>query len=284
MAMTRPDSQNNILINGQPTDSISIHDRGLQYGDGLFETIAVVNGQPLLLEKHLSRLTNSADLLKFPNQNINIIKNELFEFSQSIDRGIIKIILTRGVGGRGYGLPTEQSPNRILVKYPWPDYPQDMIVNGVKLRICDLRLSKQAIFFGSKHLNRLEQVMARSEWSDKAIFEGLLLDENDKIIECTMSNVFFIKDKTLFTPELNKSGVKGILREVVLEHAEKLGFKTTESSMVISDLNQMEECFITNSIIGICPVNQLSNIRFNNLIQSKSIREHLIQHNMIANI
>lgn len=282
--MNRPISQNNILVNGELADSISVYDRGLQYGDGLFETIAVSNGRPLLLEKHLSRLHKSTQYLKFSTQDFDTIKQELLEFSQDIQKGIVKIILTRGAGGRGYALPDEPSANRILIKYPWPDYPNSIISQGAKLRVCDLKLSKQSAFVTSKHLNRLEQILARSEWSDEDIFEGILLNEDDKIIECTMSNVFFIKGKHLITPELNESGVKGILREVILENAELLGYEMIVSSIYLDDLNSKDECFITNSIIGVCPVNTIGDVSYSMISQSQKIREYLLQQNLIADL
>ena len=201
-----------VLLNGESTAFIPIADRGLAYGDGLFETIGVSASRPELWDRHMARLETGCARLKFPPPDLESLAREAEKLCNGArlcdgqERGILKIILTRGGGGRGYRLPDPPAPSRILSFHPRPDYPDSYAREGVAVRLCDLRLSAQPALAGLKHLNRLENVLARAEWTEEGIFEGLLRDEDGHIIEGVMSNVFVVRQGALATPGLSRCG------------------------------------------------------------------------------
>lgn len=251
------DLKGNILVNGVECNSISVIDRGLQYGDGLFETIAVYEGQPILWEQHIERLMHACRRLDIPVPDPSLLLKEALHLAAGNKKAVLKIIYTRGSGGRGYRKPETQQPARILSISPWPDYPGQPDDNGVVLRVCETRLGNNPALAGLKHLNRLEQVLARSEWSDPAIYEGMMLDFHGHLIEGTMTNVFFVRNGVLCTPLLKSCGVAGVMRERVLQQAEKLRLATLIDEFTPADLLQADEVFLTNSLIGIWPVRQI---------------------------
>ena len=212
-----------VLINGKIQAGLSIDDRGLQYGDGVFETIAVAEAGPLCLDEHFSRLREGCERLSIPPPALPVLRAEVALVSGSnpvsSPGAVVKIILTRGEttadlppvagiltrgeGGRGYAPPAEARPNRIVALYPWPAYPPEHASAGVRLRFCRRRYGINPALAGIKHLNRLEQILARAEWQDQAIAEGLVMDLDDNVIEGTMSNFVMLKDRALLTSDLH---------------------------------------------------------------------------------
>jgi 4-amino-4-deoxychorismate lyase len=243
-----------IVINGQATDGISSLDRGLLYGDGVFETIAVENGRLRFFLRHLARLSSGCGRLGIPHPEENRLLEEALAVISGVECGVLKIIVTRGCAGRGYRPASAAMPTRIMQLHPWPDYPGTCPGSGVRVRLCRQRLGHNPALAGIKHLNRLEQVLARGEWSDPDIREGLLLDEDDRLVEGTMSNLFLIRDRVLMTPDLSRCGVAGILRTVVMELATSVPMPVKVRALGLDDLQDAEEVFLTNSIIGIWPV------------------------------
>ncbi|MCI0399909.1 MAG: aminodeoxychorismate lyase [Gammaproteobacteria bacterium] len=243
-----------VLINGAPGDCIAVNDRGLHYGDGLFETIPVVNGEPLCWERHVDRLRHGCERLRITSPNECLLFNEALRVCAAMKRGILKIILTRGSSDRGYRAPIDATATRIIADYPWPNYPEHYYTYGVTVRLCETRLSQNKQLAGIKHLNRLEQVLARSEWNDAAVAEGLMLDSQDYVIEGTMTNLFMVSGQTLITPELSLCGVAGIMRSLVIETAPVLGMTAKVAQLRLDDLNAANEIFLCNSVIGIWAV------------------------------
>ena len=243
-----------VLINGQVADCIATTDRGLLYGDGVFETLAVVAGQLCYPERHLQRLQTGCERLGMAPVDEPRLLQECRVLIERAPQAVIKIIITRGSGGRGYRPPLPSQVTRILQLHDWPDYPESCRVEGVRTRICQTRMGRNELLAGIKHLNRLEQVMARREWDDAAIREGLMLDSGGRLIEGTMSNVFLVKDGVLLTPDLQSCGVAGIIRARVLELAEEHAIAASIQALDLSDLQQAEEVFVCNSLTGIWPV------------------------------
>ena len=241
---------------GQPAEGLPIHDRGLAYGDGLFETIKVVGGQPELLDRHLQRLTRGCQRLAIPC-DIDLLNNNLSAFCAELGRGVAKLIVSRGEGRRGYAPPIPCRPRIVLTGSPLPDYPNAHAEQGVRLFPCTTRLAEQPILAGLKHLNRLEQVLARAEWQDSVFAEGLMRDSSGRVIEGVFSNLFIVDSDRLMTPSLERCGVAGVMREEVLERAQQAGVSTHIGDLSLDQLHRADEVFMCNSLYGIWPVRQL---------------------------
>ncbi len=243
-----------VIINGQQGDQLSCFDRGLLYGDGVFETIAVKQRELQYWEDHLQRLQIGCKTLGLQGLDVALLEKEvkLIVDSESESKFIIKIIITRGVGGRGYK-PTLQSLTRIVQKIPWTEHPSSFTDIGVRVTKCDLRLSKQSKLAKIKHLNRLEHVLARGEWEDD-YQEGLLCDVDGYIVEATSNNVFFQISDTLITPDLTQCGVAGVMRKKIIEHCHNNDIKIEIRDFNHSELCQIHAMFLCNSIHGIWPV------------------------------
>lgn len=247
-----------VLINGKPSDSIASSDRGLQYGDGLFETIAIKNGECEHWHEHMSRLSNGCQRLNIPIPDAQQLLLEAQQLCSDKVLAVLKIIITRGSGGRGYRAPDPVETTRIISIHPWPSYPDENIIQGIRVHLCDTRLSHQPALAGIKHLNRLEQIIARNEWDDPSISEGLMSDVNGNVVEGTMSNYFAVINKELVTPEIVDCGVAGIMRSHIMAQAILHGISVHERKIKLDELYVADELFICNSIIGVWPVKQLA--------------------------
>lgn len=246
-----------ILVNGQAQDHIAVADRGLHYGDGLFETIAVNSGRPRLWERHWRRLSTGCRRLGIVQPDPEMLWDEARRVCTDVDQGVLKIILTRGAGGRGYRPMQTGQATRIMATYPWPAYPEANWRQGVAVRVCTTRLGRNPALAGMKHLNRLEQVLARSEWQDPHIAEGLMLDDDGHVIAGTLSNLFIVTAQGLVTPVLAACGVAGIMRSVILDLAAELDIAWQEAPLRLEDLHRADEVFLTNALIGIWPVRRI---------------------------
>jgi 4-amino-4-deoxychorismate lyase len=243
-----------VLVNGEFCDHIPVSDRGLHYGDGLFETLAVVNGFPRLWDRHMARLGRGEEALGLPLTDKQLLRLEADRLCRESDRGVLKIILTRGSGGRGYRPPANPDPRRIIAFHPWPDYPESWFTDGMRIRLCKTRWSSNKRLAGVKHLNRLDQVLARNEWHDTGIAEGVMCDEQDRVISATQGNLFLVSDGRLLTPELDHAGIAGVMREVVILSAQSLGIPVEITDIPLEYLYRADALFVTNAILGICPV------------------------------
>ena len=249
-----------IVINGKSESQLSILDRGFQYGDGVFETIAYRNGQAEFIHQHLQRLQLGCDLLRINSANIQLLHDELVIMLEQVNEpSVIKLIVTRGQGNRGYFSDNKAMPTRIIMCFPYPVFPDEYQTEGIYVRFCEQRLSTNQRLAGIKHLNRLEQVIARNEWDDSDIAEGLMSDHDDNIIEGTMSNLFIVKSGKLYTPDIARAGIAGVTRAKIIELATCSGLPVEEKIINRKELADAEEVFICNSIIGIWPVYAISN-------------------------
>ncbi|MEO6680823.1 MAG: aminodeoxychorismate lyase [Pseudomonas sp.] len=240
-------------VDGQPADALSLKDRGLAYGDGLFETIAVRGGHPLLLDRHLLRLAQGCSRLAIAADQA-VIRSELLSYAAALSEGVLKLILTRGDSLRGYAPNPLAQARRILQGNPPATYPAGHAEQGVRLFPCTTRLSKQPLLAGLKHLNRLEQVIARAEWQDTEHAEGLMLDQVGRVIEGVFSNLFLVRDGVLITADLKRCGVAGVMRAELLFQAESLGIPTQITDISLDQLQWADEVFVCNSVYGVWPV------------------------------
>lgn len=251
-------------INGAPESHVPADDRGLQYGDGVFETMAVLEGRIALLDFHLQRLDESCSRLAIKLPSISLIRDELQASACNLQRAILKLIITRGQGGRGYAPATSTEPTRILTLHDWPEYPANWWQDGIRARICSTTLGTNPALAGMKHLNRLEQVLARTEWHDTSeIQEGLMTDSGGLIIEGTMTNIFArLADGQWVTPDLRTCGVAGVMRRYILERCEREHLPVKIGRVGIADMHSVTEMFVCNSVIGVWPVRQLGNWKY----------------------
>lgn len=240
-------------IDGQPGDALGLGNRGLAYGDGLFETIAVRSGRPTLFDLHLRRLARGCEVLKL-NIDAGLVRQEILAFAHAMGEGVLKLIVTRGDGSRGYLGDPASPARRILQASPLPAYPSEHYERGIELFPCVTRLSEQPLLAGLKHLNRLEQVLARSEWSSAAYAEGLVLDAAGRVVEGVFSNLFLVRNGALFTADLSRCGVAGTLRAALLEWAAGAGMDVKITDLFPQDLAGAEEVFVCNSLYGVWPV------------------------------
>jgi 4-amino-4-deoxychorismate lyase len=227
--------------------------RALHYGDGLFETLHVQDAIVEYLDRHMQRLQAGCGKLQLAFNDWPGLEAELRQRASESQNAVIKIIFSRTAGARGYRYNNGQGVTRIVSTHPLPVFPQQFSRQGIRVRICDLRLALQPRLAGIKHLNRLEQVMARAEWGEE-YEEGLLLDYNGQLIEGTMSNLFLVRAGCLYTPLLNNAGVAGVMRSVLLDLASEMGLETRVQAVTPQDLQSAEEVFLCNSLINIWPV------------------------------
>lgn len=252
-----------VLVNGEPANCLSSHDRGLLYGDGVFETLAVSGAQPRFWRRHVRRLQEGCRRLLIPFPEADRLLDEARRLIAGSESCVLKLIITRGPGGHGYRTPPDVQPTRILQLLPWPgSVPVHGEVSGAAVCLCKQRLGINPVLAGIKHLNRLEQVLARQEWDDPDIHEGLLRDPSGHVIEGTMSNLFVVKGSTLLTPDLTRCGVAGVMRSVVMDLAERLAVETVVREIRLVELEAGDELFLTNSLIGIRPIVRLEDAAY----------------------
>lgn len=243
------------LINGIPSDAVSANDRGLLYGDGVFRTLKRVGGVSLCWTRQYAKLAADCMSLNLRCPDAAMLAAELAQLPPDC---VAKIIVTRGPGARGYAVVPDVMPTRVVTASSLPDYPGSHCTNGVKAHLCSLRLASQPRLAGVKHLNRLENVLARMEWDDAAIAEGILLDEAGSVIEGTMSNVFCYRAGGLYTPDLSRCGVAGVQRERILAFAAELGLKTQIAPLPLDVLMAADEVMLCNSVIGVWQVREFN--------------------------
>lgn len=248
-------------VDGCPADTLPLKDRGLAYGDGVFETIAVKAGVPVLFDRHLQRLEGSCQRLAIPLDPA-LVRMEMTDFARQLGDGVMKLLVTRGDSQRGYGPPPDTRSRRILQGGPLPSYPVSHAEQGVRLFPCQTRLAEQPLLAGLKHLNRLEQVLARAEWQDSEHAEGLMRDVSGRIVEGVFSNLFMVNGERLLTADLSRCGVAGVMRAGLLDQASALGIAVEIRDLHLSDLEQADEVFLCNSVYGIWPVREFERLNW----------------------
>ncbi len=231
--------------------------RAIAYGDGLFETILVLSGAMPLWSFHRKRLQDSLHRLRL-DCDLERLEGQIFTLAQQQGDGILKILIARSGGQRGYDLRQASHVVSTMQMFPLPGYADSRRSVGIRMHLCRYRLARQPALAGIKHLNRLDQVIAASEWDRLLSQEGLLLDESGAVIEGTVSNLFVVKAGKLLTPQLNYCGVAGVMRACIKEQlAPAMNIPVTESRMTLQDVLEADEFFVCNSIFGIWPVQSL---------------------------
>lgn len=242
-----------VLINGVRSSGIDVRDRGLQYGDGVFRTLKAEAGRLRWWADQYRKLAADCAALSIACPSEPVLAAEARSLLAEPGIGVIKIIVTRGVGRRGYATAEEAEPARIVMGFPGGAQEN----REVRARWCDLRLSAQPRLAGVKHLNRLENVLARAEWKDPEISEGLLLDEGGHAICGTMSNLFIVEQGRLLTPALSHCGVAGVARSRIIRAAERHGQAAGVEAISRARLLASDGVYLCNSLIGVWRVTGL---------------------------
>jgi 4-amino-4-deoxychorismate lyase len=242
-------------INGAQLDSISITDRGLAYGDGVFTTAKVVNGSVQLLSAHIERLISSCQKLNITLPDMNEIMNELTETAKRFELSVAKIIITAGDGGRGYSRRGCSTTNVIITFHAFPEHYVALQHQGIYLGVSSLKIGVSPLISGIKHLNRLEQVLIRQELDNRNEDDLLVLNCFDNVIEASAANVFWLKNNIWYTPILDESGVEGLMRNHILQHCSDHR-KINLVNAKLSELDNIDGMFVCNSVMGIMPVRQ----------------------------
>ena len=244
------------LINGQQAERISIRDRGFQYGDGCFETIRVLSNKPVLWSAHLKRLKYACKTLQL-SVDFELLQSEITQLLQGNKTAdvILKIIVTRGEGGRGYTPPEHANCTRIIQLI---DYVAADTRTGARVVVCQHRLSSNSLLGGIKHLNRLDQVIASAQ-IPADLNEGLCLDEQGSVIEGCRSNLLLAIDNQLVTPDLGKSGVEGVMLNYLIDKFQVLNTRVLRKKISLRELKTASEIFLCNSVFGIWPVAEIKN-------------------------
>lgn len=243
------------LVNGIESPTCPVFDRGLQFGDGLFETILCLDGKPQELEAHWSRLLRGCSRLGIPTPEIRAeVEAAIRHHGRA--RAVAKLIVTRGSSERGYRCPPGLAANWILTLSPAPPPAAEYYERGVSVRMCQTRLPLDPQLAGIKHLNRLWQVLARREWQDQ-YQEGLVRDASGAVVEACASNVFVVKDCLVYTPDLTQAGVTGVMRQTVMHFCSSHAIPCSIKTLSPEDLHTADEVFLTNSVLGILPIRSI---------------------------
>ena len=245
-----------IWVDGIEGTAVPADDRGLQYGDGLFETILVRNQVPRFLELHLARLERGLAQLAIPLDGSSLRIDIARALGRAPSLAVLKLIVTRGSAERRGYAPTVGARARRIVSL-WPTAPLQAVPKGVEIGVAKLRLPEPSPFAGLKHLNRLENVMAAAEASPSPVFESLLLSTEGRLVSGIACNVFLVKSGGLLTPTVDRVGVAGVMRQVVLREASRLGIPARERQLVLDDVFDADAMFITNARIGVVPVGRV---------------------------
>lgn len=258
-------------IDGAAGEFVPVDDRGLQYGDGIFETILVRDGNARFLDLHRDRMHRGLTRL-----GIRFDANQ--ELSAEIARAVslapplavLKIIVTRGSAlRRGYAPAGNPQARRIVSLWSTAPLERKKIEQGVSVEVARLRLPEMSPFAGIKHLNRLENVLAAAEiLGDPSAFDCLMLDSAERVISGSSCNVFLVAQGELLTPPVNRIGVAGVMRAIVLREAQRLGYVAREHELTLQDVWRADAMFITNARIGVVPV--------------RNVREHAFAMNHVV--
>ena len=267
-----------MLINGIVTNNIDATDRGLAYGDGLFSTIKVEYGKVIDWPLHLERLKLGVNRLFFPAIDWDLLEKEVFESAQTVNlesHYILKLIVTRGSGGRGYSAQGCDSPLRLITLLPFPMHYLKWQKEGIAIVQCDTLLGRNKQLAGLKSLARLEQVLIKQELLGLQAVEGLVCDELGYVIEGCSTNVFIYLNGQWITPKLDYCGVAGVMRARILKNT---SIQVIEREITLDDINRASSICLTNALMGIVPVKQ-----YQAKIYSKQQLEKVIELQTLLN-
>ncbi len=224
---------------------------------------------------HYQKLVADCAVIGIVCPSAELFINDFQHLFTPEETAVAKIVVTRGEGERGYAPPAITMPMRVVVKSDMQYYKKANYTEGVHLYLCETRMAHQPLLAGIKHLNRLENVFARMEWKDDLIFDGLLLDSQNNVVECTMSNLFARYGNQLLTPPLNLCGVAGITRQSIMNISRSLNLNVEVGQLSLEYLLQADEVIICNSLYGAFQVRSLGEKKWPKQDTAASIRKLL---------
>ncbi|WP_075181001.1 aminodeoxychorismate lyase [Pantoea sp. 1.19] len=263
-----------IWVNGEPQAQIATGDRGLQFGDGCFTTARIRSGQVDHLEAHVARLQQACDRLMIAGLEVVALTQQMREAAQRQRDGVLKVIVTRGSGGRGYSAAGCRQPTTILSLSPAPLHYAAWQTRGVTLATSPVRLSRNSLLAGIKHLNRLEQVMIRAHLDGGDADEALVLDTDGWLVECCAANLFWRKGKQVYTPDLSLAGVTGLMREHILTLLPELGWQASSVLAPPEALAAADEVFICNALMPVLSVTRINQWHYASRELADQLRPH----------
>lgn len=239
-------------VDGTPASAIGLDDRGLHYGDGLFETIAASDGRARFLSAHLARLARGCAALSIPAPDAETLRSEVARAAKLAPHVLAKLIVTRGAAlERGYAFAGTEVPRRILCAYAWTEGP-DSERAPARVARAGMRAGRP-LFAGIKHLNRLEQVFARREALQRGLDEVILCTDEGLVSGGSMTNVFALTGGCLVTPPIEQCAVAGVMRAQLLRAAQRLGLALGERALALQEVQRAEALWLTNARVGLWP-------------------------------
>ncbi|WP_404838477.1 aminodeoxychorismate lyase [Aeromonas media] len=265
-----------MLINGIPTEAVSARDRGLAYGDGHFTTMLVKQGAVVWWPAHLARLQHACARLGFAELPWETLAAEVAQLAAGQTQAVAKIVLTRGSGGRGYDGAGCNTPTRIVSLSPYPDHYLGWQQNGIAALVCQQQLGDAPMLAGLKTLGRLEQVLLKSELAARGGVEGIVLNSRGFLVEGVSANLFWRRGKTVFTPDLTRAGIDGIMRKRVIMMLKQMGIELRVVEAPLESLWQAEEVWLTNTLMGIVPVTSIGDVHYPSPVLIRRLQERLV--------
>ena len=245
---------------GRRVESISLDDRAVQYGDGVFETVAIRDARPRMLDRHIGRLQRGCERLGIEVPAPSILQRDLDQALAQTRLNtaycVAKLIVTAGRGPRGYRRPDNACADAYIGLFEAHPLERNAYAHGVETTLTQSRIASAPQLAGLKTLNRLDQVLARREWNTDRIFDGIMRDTDDRIICGTMTNVFIVKDNRIATPALERCGVAGIMRSLIIDRLAENDVRCDVMDVRIDDCAGADEVFLCNSQIGAVPVHR----------------------------
>jgi len=249
---------NQYLINGKKSSGLNPFDRGLAFGDGVFRTMKIQNGVPKFWKFHYEILSHDANSIQIDIPSSRILLNDIKKLFFEPGNFVGKFIITRGVSGRGYQFKNNIKCTRVLLKNKFTPVKKEMVKTGVCLQVCKQKISENSTLSGIKHLNRLENVLAKTELEEEN-FDGILLDSHGHVNECISSTIIMRVGDTLYVPNQSGAGVSGVTKKIIIDNAAFMGYKVKIKNILLDDLIKSDEVVITNSIIGAIPIRKINN-------------------------
>ncbi|MDX7999621.1 aminodeoxychorismate lyase [Xenorhabdus sp. Reich] len=265
-------------INGNQCDLLPVNDRAVQFGDGCFTTIRIERGQPALLPLHIKRLQKGVEKLFMPELDWSCLEHHIKQVVEGCESGVLKVILSRGAGGRGYSIDGTVQTTQLLSLSSYPEQYITQRQKGVSLELSPISMGINPHLAGIKHLNRLEQVLIKRFIEQSKVDDALVLDSDGLLVECCASNIFWRKGKNVYTPDLSQCGVEGIMRQKIIELLAESDYNLSCIMRYPEALAHADEVLICNSLMPVIPVNQIQAHKNQPVweYQSRELHEYLL--------